>query len=470
MYCKKVKIIVVSSYHLIYYLLLERSLLVSSTTIVQLIILIILLFLSAFFSSAETALTTVNRIRIINLAEDGDKRAKTVLKILASEDKMLSCILIGNNIVNIFASSLATTLSIRLIGDQAVGYTTGLLTLIVLIFGEITPKNAANISSEKLSLRYAGIISFLMTVLTPIIYLVNLLSGAVMRILHIPTSGGDSTITEDEIRTMVDVSHKEGETSSEERTMINNVYDFGDQCAKDICVPRADMVQVSVDDDYDTVAEIYRRLHFTRLPVYEKDRDHIVGILNIKDFCFVEDRENFTPNDLMYAPYYTFETKKITELMVEMRDNSSAVTIVLDEYGSAVGMITFEDIIEEVVGEIRDEYDGDEDDLIRRISDRQYLVEGSVKLDDLNDATDLDLKSDDYDSIGGYLIEHLGHLAVRGDRVTTEDSLVLIADKVNGNRILKVRILLPNKKNSDYDGHQDEKKHPEEEQAEDKKE
>ncbi len=424
----------------------------SSSLIIRIAVLIILLILSAFFSSAETALTTVNRIRILNLAENGDRRAKTVLEILDSQDKMLSCILIGNNIVNIAASSLTTTISISLFGSHSVGYMTGLLTLIVLIFGEITPKNAANVSSEKLSLRYAGIIRFLMTVLTPVIYLVNLLAGAFMRLLHIPASGGDSTITEDEIRTMVNESHKDGETTSEERKMINNVYDFGDQCARDICVPRADMVQVSVDDNYDTVAQIYRRLHFTRLPVYEKERDHIVGILNIKDFCFVEDREHFTPKDLMYEPYYTFETKKVSELMVEMRDNSSAVTIVLDEYGSAVGMITFEDMIEEVVGEIRDEYDEYEKDLIRRVSERQYLVEGSVKLDDLNDATGLNLQSDDYDSIGGYLIEHLGHLAVRGDRITTDHSLVLIADKVNGNRILKVRILLPDKSKSAPEG------------------
>jgi CBS domain containing-hemolysin-like protein len=320
---------------------------------------------------------------------------------------------------------------------------TGLLTLVVLIFSEITPKNAANVSSEKLTLRYARIIRLLMIIFTPLIFLVNLLSSGMMTLLRIPKDGGDSTITEDEIRTMVNVSHKDGETTSEEKEMINNVYDFGDQCARDICVPRADIVSVSIDDSYETVQEVYRNEHFTRLPVYEKERDHIVGILNIKDFCFVEDREHFTPKDLMYEPYYTFETKKVSELMVEMRDHSSTVTIVLDEYGSAVGMITFEDLIEEVVGEIRDEYDEDEKDLIRRVSDRQYLVAGSVKLDDLNDATNLDLHSDDYDSIGGYLIEQLGHLAARGDKVVTPDRLLMIADKVKGNRILKVRIVLP---------------------------
>ncbi len=417
-------------------------------TIIQSAALVLLLMLSAFFSSAETALTTVNRIRIMNLAKSGDRRAKTAMKVLNEQSKMLSCILIGNNLANISATSLATTLTIRLFGSRAVGYMTGLMTLFVLIFGEITPKNAANASSEKLTLRYAGIIRFLMVLFTPLIFIVNHLAEGVMVLLRIPTRG-DSTVTEDEIRTLVNVSHKDGETTREEKEMINNIYDFGDQCARDICVPRADIVSVSVDDDYDTVAQIYRHEHFTRLPVYEKERDHIVGILNIKDFCFVEDKEHFTPKDMMYEPYYTFETKKVSELLVEMRDRSSAVTIVLDEYGSAVGMITFEDMIEEVVGDIRDEYDEDEKDLIRRISDRQYLVAGSVKLDDLNGATNLHLHSDDYDSIGGYLIEQLGHLAVRGDRVTTPDSLILIADKVNRNRILKVRIVLPEKAKKD---------------------
>ena len=415
----------------------------STDTVIQIAGLILLLLLSGFFSSAETALTTVNRIRIRNLAENGDSRAKVAMKVLDSKSKMLSCILIGNNLVNVSATSLATTLTITLFGSKMVGFMTGLLTLLILIFGEITPKNAAAISSERLTLRYARIIHLLMIFFTPVIWLVNLLSTAVMTILRIPKEGKDSAITEDEIRTMVDVSHENGETTREEREMINNIYDLGDQRARDICVPRADIVSVSVDDDYDTVAEIYKREHFTRLPVYEKERDHIVGILNIKDFCFIEDKEHFTPKDLMYEPYYTFETKKLSELMIEMNDHSIGVTIVLDEYGIAVGMITFEDMIEEVVGEIRDEYDTQERDLISRVSDRQYLVAGSVKLDDLNDATHLDLHSDDYDSIGGYLIQHLGHLAVRGDRVTTPDNLILIADKVNRNRILKVRIILP---------------------------
>ena len=417
----------------------------SSEQIIQGLILLILIILSGFFSSAETALTTVNRIRLKNLADDGNRKAARVLQILDSSDKMLSCILIGNNIVNISASSLATTLAISLFGSRSVGFMTGALTLIVLIFGEITPKNAANANSENLSLRYGGIIHFLMVVMTPLIFLVNHLAGGVMKLLHIRVENADSLVTEDEIRTLVDVSHEDGETTGTEREMINNVYDFGDQTASDIMVPRADMVVVSTEDDYDTVAEIYRSERFTRLPVYEKDRDHIVGVLNLKDFCFVEDRNSFRPKDLMYAPYYTFETKPVSDLLAEMRENSATLTIVLDEYGSAAGMLTFEDLMEELVGEIRDEYDENEKEWIRKLSEREYLIEGGVKLDDINDRIGTSVSSEEYDSIGGYVIERLDHLPVAHEKVQTEDGLVLSVESMNRKRIGRVRLTLPEK-------------------------
>ena len=405
----------------------------SSEQIIQGLILLILIILSGFFSSAETALTTVNRIRLKNLADDGNRKAARVLQILDSSDKMLSCILIGNNIVNISASSLATTLAISLFGSRSVGFMTGALTLIVLIFGEITPKNAANANSENLSLRYGGIIHFLMVVMTPLIFLVNHLAGGVMKLLHIRVENADSLVTEDEIRTLVDVSHEDGETTGTEREMINNVYDFGDQTASDIMVPRADMVVVSTEDDYDTVAEIYRY------------RDHIVGVLNLKDFCFVEDRNSFRPKDLMYAPYYTFETKPVSDLLAEMRENSATLTIVLDEYGSAAGMLTFEDLMEELVGEIRDEYDENEKEWIRKLSEREYLIEGGVKLDDINDRIGTSLRSEEYDSIGGYVIERLDHLPVAHEKVQTEDGLVLSVESMNRKRIGRVRLTLPEK-------------------------
>lgn len=415
-------------------------------TAIQIFLLFILILLSGFFSSSETALTTVNRVRLRTLSDGGNKRAKTVLNILDSQEKMLSCILIGNNIVNLSASSLSTTLAIRLFGSQSIGITTGILTLLILIFGEITPKNAANVNSEKLSLRYGPVIHTLMTVLTPLIFIVNLLSSGAMKALHIRKDGGDSTITEDEIRTMVDVSHEEGETSGEERELINNVYDLTDQTAGDIMVPRADMVSVSSDDSYEHVSQVFLREHFTRLPVYKDERDHIVGVINIKDFCFLSDekKKDFSPSMIMYQPYFTFESKSVISLMEEMQSRSFSLAIVLDEYGAAAGMITFEDLIEELVGEIRDEYDTDEKNWIRKTGRNTWQIQGSVKLDDINEELGTSLESEDYDSIGGYMIQQLGDRMPRtGDVVRTPDGITLCVDCMKKRRIEKVRLTLP---------------------------
>lgn len=418
----------------------------SDATGIKILFLLILIVLSSFFSGAETALTTVNRVRIRTLADGGDRRAKTVLAILSKQDKMLSCILIGNNIVNLSASSLSTTLAIRLFGSKSIGLATGLLTLIILIFGEITPKNAANVSSEKLSLRYAGIIRTLMVLLTPLIFAVNILSKGAMNLMGVRMDGGDSAITEDEIRTMVDVSHEEGETSGEERELINKVYDLTDQTASDIMVPRADMVSVSIRASYDQVYEVFRKDHFTRLPVYQGGRDHIVGIINVKDFFFLpkDKQASFTPASIMYQPYLTFESKSLFPLMEEMQEGTFSLAIVLDEYGAAAGMVTFEDLLEELVGEIRDEYDTDEKDLIRTISEGVYQIQGSVKLDDVNDRLGTDLESEDYDSIGGYLIGQLGdRMPHTGDTVTAEGGMTLRVDAMKRRRIEKVRLSLP---------------------------
>ena len=218
---------------------------------IQLIVLFILLLLSAFFSSAETAMTTVNKIRIMSLADDGNKRAKTLMKIIDDPGKLLSTILIGNNIVNLSASSLATTWTTRVFGNAFIGVATGVLTLLVLLFGEITPKTMATLSAEKFSLTYASIIYTLMKMLTPVIFLVNKLSSGVLFLLHVDPNARQNTMTEQELRTIVDVSHEDGIIEKEERQMIYNVFDFGDSQAKDVMVPRIDMSFVSVDATYD---------------------------------------------------------------------------------------------------------------------------------------------------------------------------------------------------------------------------
>ena len=417
----------------------------ASDDAIQLGLLLLLLLLSAFFSSAETSMTTVNKIRIKTLADEGNKRALTLMNILEQSGKMLSAILIGNNIVNISMSSLATTLAIRIFGNTAVGIVTGIITLLVLIFGEITPKTLATIHAEKLALAYSPLIWPLMQIMTPAIFLIDNLSLLFLRLLRIDPRAGNVAMTEQELRTYVDVGHEEGVIESEERQMIYNVFDFGDAQARDIMVPRADIVSVNLNDTYDKISSVFKNEKFTRLPVYENDRDNIVGIINIKDFLFYEDKQNFHASSVMYEPYFTYEYKKTAELMMEMREKSISLTIVLDEYGAAIGMITLEDLLEELVGEIRDEYDEDEKDLIQSLGEREYLIEGSMKLDDINDALDLKLESEDYDSIGGFIIEQLDHLPTAGETVHMKDGLILKVEEMDKNRIDKVHLYLPAK-------------------------
>ncbi len=410
------------------------------STGIQICTVVVLLCLSAFFSSAETALTTVNRMRVRTLAEAGDKRALTLTKVIEDPGKMLSTILVGNNIVNLSASSLMTTLALQLFGSKAVGAATGILTLLILVFGEISPKTLATIHSERLALRYAGFIYLLMTLLTPVIFCVNQLSLGFLLLLRVDPNKKQDAITEDELRTIVEVSHEEGVIETEEKKMINNVFDFGDSVAKDVMVPRIDMVMVDVDTTFEELMEIFRREKFTRFPVYEETTDNVIGIINVKDFLLAE-RKAFTIRDFLRQPLYTYEYKKTAELMVEMRKTFNNFIIVLDEYGATAGMVTLEDMLEEIVGEIRDEYDEDEEDEVRMIAADEYLVSGSTKLDDLNSWLNLKLESEDYDSIGGLVIGLLDHLPEAGEEVSHE-GLRLVVESVEKNRIEKIHLYI----------------------------
>lgn len=413
-----------------------------SSDAIQLLTLVLLLGLSAFFSSSETALTTVNKIRIRNLAEAGDKRAIILTKVTDNQGKMLSAILIGNNIVNISASSLATTLAIEVWGNKMVGVATGILTLLILVFGEITPKTLSTLSAESISLRCAKIIYVIMVVLTPIIFIVNQLSLAVLMLLRIDPHKKREAITEDELRTIVEVSHEVGVIESEEKKMINNVFDFGDSLAKDIMVPRIDMTFVNVDATYDELIDIFREEKYTRIPVYEDTTDNVIGIINMKDLLLVDTNEAFSIRSFLREPLYTYEYKKTAELMIEMRQTFNNIVIVLDEYGATAGLITLEDMLEEIVGEIRDEYDEDEEESLVQVKEREYLVEGSMKLDDLNDRLNLKLESEDYDSLGGLVIGLLDHLPDEGEEVVYE-KIRLVVETVDKNRIDRIRMYLP---------------------------
>ncbi|MBO5473542.1 MAG: HlyC/CorC family transporter [Lachnospiraceae bacterium] len=414
-----------------------------TTGVIQITALVILILLSAFFSSAETAFSTVNRVRLRTLAQEDHKGAIRVLHILDQYGKMLSAVLIGNNIVNLSASSVATTLAIKLWGSHAVGATTGVLTFVVLMFGEIVPKTWAMQKAESITLLYSGLISMLMTVLTPVIFLVDKISGWILRLMHINPDSSNMSITETELKTYVDVSHEGGAIESEEREMIYNIFDFGDTVAKDIMVPRIQMTTVPIDATYQELLSTFQESMFTRIPVYDGDPDHIIGLVNVKDFILVKDKEKFQIKKILRDAYYTYEYKKISDLLMEIREKSYNIAFVLSEYGTTVGMITMEDMMEELVGEIRDEYDDDEEELIQETENGKYLVEGGMKLDDINDALNIELDSDDYDSVGGLMIEKLERLPQDQEIIELDNGIVLQACGIQDNRILKVLITLP---------------------------
>ena len=404
-------------------------------------IIIVLLILSAFFSSSETALTTVSRMRILSLAEEGNSSAVTLLKVIDNKEKMLSAILIGNNIVNISVSSVTTILVTDLFGNYAVSIATAILTVLVLIFGEITPKTLATINNEKLALRFASVVYWLMYILTPVIFLINKLSSLVMKLFRIDKSEKKSTYTENELKTIVNVSHAEGVIEADEREMLQNIFEFGDRQAKDIMIPRLDVCMIDVDSTYEEIMDVFQANRYTRIPVYENTTDNVIGIINIKDLLLYRHGESFNIRNYLRQPYFTYEYKGLSDLLLEMKKASVNITIVLDEYGAASGLLTLEDLIEEIVGDIRDEYDYDEEDELRPINENEYIAEAHMKLDDLNDMLKINLSSPEYDSVGGFIIEKLDRIAKSGDIVETPD-VTLIVDSINKNRIEKVHIIL----------------------------
>lgn len=409
---------------------------------IQIIVLIILLFGSAFFSSAETSLTTVNKIKMRSLAEDGNKRAKMVIKITDNSSRMLSAILIGNNIVNLSASALTTTIAYKL-GGSAVAIATGIITVLILIFGEITPKTIATINADKIALSYAYPIHFIMVVLTPVSIVVNVLSRGILFLLRVDPNARLNIMTENELRTIVDVSHEDGVIEEKEKEMIYNVFDLGDAKAKDVMVPRVNVTFADVESSYEELLEIFREDKFTRLPVYEETTDNVIGTINMKDLLLFGNTKEFHIRDILREAYFTHEHKSISELLVEMRQASLNIAIVLDEYGETAGLITLEDILEEIVGEIHDEYDENEEEFFKQINDYEFIVEGSMNLDDINDRIELDLKSEDYDSLGGYIIERLDRLPDIKDEIVIENGVRIVVDSLDKNRIEKVHIYLP---------------------------
>lgn len=410
--------------------------------IAQIIILVILIALSGFFSSSETALTTVSRFKIRTMSDAGDRRARMVQKVTGNTGKMLSAILIGNNIVNISASSLATVVFMNMFGSAGAGIATGVMTLLVLIFGEVTPKNLASRRALSISLQVAGIINALMIVLTPIIFVMNHIVSGILYIAG-ANKAEKNSMTEEEFRTIVDVGNESGAIENGEKDYINNLFDFSDTQVKELMIPRIDVTMINVNWSYSQIRSVFMKDKYTRFPVYEQDSDHVIGILNMKDLLTRDERETFSIRKNLRKPFFTYEFKNADDLFDEMRKKRIHMAIVLDEYGSVSGIVTLEDLLEELVGDIRDEFDETEEDDIVETAPGEYTVLGSMNLDDLCDELDLPFKSDDYDTIGGYLLGLFDHLPRVGESYVTKEGVILTAAVVRRKRILKVKIRLP---------------------------
>ena len=414
-------------------------------TLIRIIVLICLLVLSAFFSSAETALTAVNPIRIRNLLDQNpsDKRAAAVMRIIDDPSPMLGTILVANNAVNLSASAITASLAYRF-GGKHLALATGIITLLILVFGEITPKTIATIRTEKMALAYARPLIVLMTILTPIVFLINAISNGLLKLLGVSRDDAGK-LTQGDIQTIVDVGHEEGIIQSDEKDIITNVFELKDSAVKEVMVPRVHVSILDADISFEELLKVFREDKYTRYPVYEDTPDRIIGTINMKDLLLYHDGDtsSFSVRNILREAHFVFEHKKIRELLAEMMEASVSIAIVVDEYGDWTGIITLEDVLEEIVGEIHDEYDEPSDDLIYQVAPNEYIAEGAISLDDFSDRLDTEIESEDYDSLGGYILEQLDRIPDVGDAVTTESGIRLIVDSVDNNRIELVHVWLP---------------------------
>ncbi|MDK2822684.1 MAG: magnesium and cobalt exporter, family [Clostridia bacterium] len=410
-----------------------------TSTFFQGFILTILLILSGFFSSTETALFSLNKVRILHMAEEGNKKAQLVMDMLDEPNRLIATILVGNNIVNIGASALATSLAIDIFGSKGVGIATGVMTLLVLVFGEVTPKTFAAQNAEKWSLAIINIIIFLSQVLLPIIKILGLLTNLLLKITGNKTKQ-DPFITEDELKLLVNVGQEEGLIAESEREMINSIFEFDDTLVREIMTPRIDMIVTDVNETFANVVATAIDAGHSRIPVYEDTIDNIIGIIYAKDLLknINKDFSTLEIRKLMRPAYYIPETKKVRDLLAELRQAKVHMAIVIDEYGGTAGLVTIEDVIEEIIGDIQDEFDIEEESIIM-LSDGSIRADARASIYDINEALDTELPDDDYETISGLVFHLLGHIPKEGEELSLENVKIMV-EKTLGRRVDKVRI------------------------------
>jgi putative hemolysin len=408
---------------------------------VQILLFVICVILSAFFSSSEVALISITRAKVRTLVNEGKHGSKALAALKEKPDRLLITILIGNNIVNVAAAALATAVAIRVFGDVGVGIATGLVVIILLVFGEIGPKIYATRASDSFVLWVAPIIHFLSRILIPVIWLVERVS---------PKFGmgemSEQAVTEEEIKEWIDVGKEEGTIEQGEQDMLYSVLEFADTTAREIMTPRVDVIAMEDTVSFEEAIRIFNETGFSRIPVYHDQIDNITGILNVKDVfsAMVTHRKDSTIKEVMYDPMFVPETKKIDDLLKELQVHRVQMAIILDEYSSFVGIVTVEDILEEIVGDIMDEYDKEEPD-IQTISEGVFVIDAQMWVDDVNERLEIDLPVDEsYETIGGLIIDRLGHIPMHpGEKVEmNEGKITLAVMQMHGRRIVKVKVII----------------------------
>lgn len=423
----------------------------SADSIGQIIALIVLVLASGFFSASETALMSVSKVRIRYLKDSGKPGASVVEKLLNSPKRLLSSILVGNNVVNIAATSISTSVCLKLFGKDGVLVATVFMTIVVLIFGEVTPKTIAANHKEAVALLFGKPLKWITIILKPFVAILNFVTNIIFKLFGITDEDTKSLVTEEDLKIMVNVGHEEGVLQIEEREIINNVFEFGDMQAEDAMIQRIEMVTIEDIDTYEEILEVFKTENLSRLPVFKETVDDIVGILNIKDVIFLSDEQikNFNVKNYMREPFFTYEFKKITQLLEEMKLAKTQIAIVVDEYGGTSGLITIEDLVEVIVGDIEDEYDVEDED-IKYINEDEYIVDGSAKLNDLNEIMNINIESEEFDTISGYLMGYLNGLPKEKHDIVI-NNIHFIIENIDKNKINTIRIIKKQKEN-DFQG------------------
>ena len=410
-----------------------------SSSVSQIIALVFLVTMSAVFSSSETAITSVSKIKVRQLDQKDNKNAHLLKKLHDNMQTTISTILIGNNIVNIAASSIATILFTNIFHQNGALISTVVMTVFVLIFGEVIPKTIAQYKNKSVALKFSRFIYLLTIVFKPIVKVLNLLTRLVIK-LFIGEDEDSSTLTEEELKTLVEVSEEEGVLKNQETEIMINALELKETLAVDIMTPRTSMASVDIEDAESDLKEIIKNIPYYRIPVYEDSIDDIIGVLHIKELAhqIIEDDRDFKIRDILKPAFYAYEYIPVVDLFKQMRAKNISISIIIDEYGGTSGIVTMEDILEELVGEIDDEYDNEKE--VTKISDNEYLVDPEMRIDEVNERFDLDIQSDKFDSIGGFVIELLDRMPKSKDEVEFEN-LKFVVVNVDKRKITQLMII-----------------------------